>query len=167
MFSRMIALAAAAAITVFAFSSASHAQGAGRLLVNQLSGKCLDVPGISNYTPGTPLQLYDCETNGLDYSGKRSDQFWVFGFQGPIRNALSGLCIDISGTQPGALITVVACNPANPAQNWIVRQDGFIQNAATGKCIDVAGFPGVNKETPLLHSDCEVGNPQTDQRWRY
>lgn len=157
---------AAAAVIFISFTAAAQAQTAGRLIVNQISGKCLDVPGISNLTPGTPLQLYDCEVNGLDYSGKRSDQFWTFGPQGQIRNTLSGLCIDISGTQPGALITVAVCDPANPAQNWIIRPDGFIQNAATGKCIDVAGHPGVNTETPLLHSECEAGNPQTDQRWR-
>ena len=149
------------------FPATTQAQTTGRLIVNQLSGKCLDVPGISNQTPGTPLQLFDCEFNRTEIGGKPSDQFWVFGVQGPIRNTLSGMCIDIEGTHAGALLKIAICNAANPAQIWIVRQDGFIQNAATGKCIDVAGFPGVNAQTPLLHSDCEPGNPQTDQRWRY
>ena len=158
-------LIAIAAFAVLCMSAPTAAQ-AQRLIVNQLSGKCLDVPGISNFTPRTPLQLFDCEINGVDYSGKPSDQFWFFGVQGPIRNRLSGLCMDISGTHPGALITINVCNPANPAQLWIVRQDGFIQNQATGKCIDVAGYPGVATNTPLMHSDCEFGNPQTDQRWR-
>lgn len=166
MFRKIISVAAIAA-SCFAIINTAAAQQAGRLIVNQVSGKCLDVPGISNQTPGTPLQLFDCEYNRVDFSGKPSDQFWVFGLRGPIRNTLSGLCIDITGTQPGALLTIAACNPGNPAQVWVVRPDGFIQNAATGKCIDVQGFPGVANNTPLLHSDCEYGNPQTDQRWRY
>lgn len=166
MFQRMIALAAVAVLSML-FAAAAQAQVPPRLIVNQLSGKCLDVPGISNFTPGTPLQLFDCEANGVDFSGKRSDQFWVFTGQGQIVNGLSGLCIDITGTQPGANLVIAVCNPANTAQIWTVRPDGFIQNAATGKCIDVAGFPGVNTNTPVLHSDCEFGNPQTDQRWRY
>lgn len=156
----------AAVFSVLA-AAAAEAQPAGRLIVNQISGKCLDVPGISNLTPGTPLQIFDCEVNGVDFSGKASDQFWFFGVQGPIRNRLSGFCMDISGTHPGAQITIAVCNPGNPAQLWIVRQDGFIQNQATGKCVDVAGFPGVATGTPLLLSDCEFGHPQTDQRWRW
>lgn len=162
MFRRLLGVVAAAAISLFV-ADAAQAQ---RLIVNQLSGKCLDVPGISNFTPGTPLQLFDCETNGVDYSGKPSDQYWFFNQQGQIRNRLSGLCIDISGAHSGAQLTIAVCNPANPAQNWTFRQDGFIQNAATGKCIDVAGYPGVQTGTPLTHSDCEFGQPQTDQRWR-
>lgn len=159
---------AAAFAALCIMSAAAHAQGTGRLIINQLSGRCLDVPGVSNMTPGTPLQLYDCEYNGFEIGGKRSDQFWIFGQQGFIRNTLSSsFCVDITGTHNGALLQVQPCNGANPAQIWIFRPDGFIVNQVTGKCIDVAGFPGVNSQTPLLLSDCEFGNPQTDQRWRF
>ena len=166
MFSKVITVTAAAALSIMFVEGSAKAEMPGKLFVNEVSGKCLDVPGISNQTPGTPLQLYDCETNGFDYSGKHSDQFWVLMPQGQIRNTLSGMCIDISGTQPGAQIVVANCDPANPAQNWAVRQDGFLQNTATGKCIAVAPVPSLNNETPLLHSDCENGNSQTAQRWR-
>lgn len=166
MFSKVIAVTAAAALSVMFVAGSTQAQPAGRLLVNQLSGKCLDVPGISNQTPGTPLQLFDCETNGVDYSGKPSDQFWVYGLQGQIRNTLSGMCIDISGTDNGSLIQVEACDATNPAQNWIVRQDGFIQNQATGKCINVSGVAQTANQTPLALTDCEIGLAQTNQRWR-
>jgi hypothetical protein len=166
MFSKVITVAAAAAISVMFVVGSAQAQVPGKLIVNQLSGKCLDVPGISNFTPGTPLQLYDCETNGRDYSGKPSDQFWVLASDGRIRNTLSGMCIDISGTDSGSLILVQACNPANVAQNWVVRQDGFIQNQVTGKCINVAGAAATANETPLLLTDCELGLAQTNQRWR-
>jgi hypothetical protein len=156
-------IAGAFALLCLSLPTSAQAQ---RLIVNQLSGKCLDVPGISNMTPGTPLQLFDCEVNGVDFSGKPSDQFWFFGQQGPIRNRLAGMCMDITGTNPGAQITINVCNGANTAQFWNFRPDGYIQNQATGMCIDVAGFPGVQTGTPLLLSPCEFGNPQTDQRWR-
>lgn len=163
---RISLFAAAAAALCLSQIADAQAQPAPRLIVNQLSGKCLDVPGISNLTPGTPLQLWDCEVSGVEPNGKRSDQFWYADLQGPIRNALSGLCMDISGTHPGAQITVAVCNPANPAQIWTLQPDGFIRNVATGKCIDVVGYPGVVTGTPLQLFDCEVGHPQTDQRWR-
>jgi hypothetical protein len=166
MFSRVITVAAAAALSVMFVMGTTQAQPAGRLIVNQLSGKCLDVPGISNLTPGTPLQLFDCEHNGVDYSGKRSDQFWVFAPTGRIQNTLSGMCIDISGTDNGSLVQIQACDAANPAQNWTVRQDGFIQNVATGKCINVAGIAATANETPLQLTECETGLAQTNQRWR-
>lgn len=166
MFSKVIVVAASAAISVMLVAGSAKAEMPGKLFVNQVSGKCLDVPGISNQTPGTPLQLFDCETNGFDYSGKHSDQFWVLTQQGQIRNTLSAMCLDISGTQAGALITVALCDPTNTAQNWTVRQDGFIQNAATGKCIGVAPAPALTNQTPLVHGDCEFGSPQSVQVWR-
>lgn len=166
MLSKVITVTAAAALSIMFAVGTTKAETSGRLIVNQLSGKCLDVPGISNLTPGTPLQLFDCEHNGRDYSGKPSDQFWAFTPQGHIRNTLSGMCIDISGTDNGSLIQIQACDATNPAQNWIVRQDGFIQNQVTGKCINVTGVAATANETPLQLSECEIGLAQTNQRWR-
>lgn len=166
MFSKAIIIAASTAITVMLAAGSAKAEMPGKLFVNQVSGKCLDVPGLLNTTPGTPLQLYDCETNGFDYSGKHSDQFWVVTQQGQIRNTLSAMCLDISGAENGAQIVVAACEPGNTAQNWTIRPDGLIQNAGTGKCIGVAPVAAFNNETPLVHADCENGNPQTTQRWR-
>ncbi len=166
MFSKAITVTAAAALSVMFVIGSAKAQPAGRLIVNQLSGKCLDVPGISNFTPGTPLQLWDCEVSGREPNGKPSDQFWVFGPQGNIRNTLSGLCIDITSSNNATPLQIAACD-GRESQLWVVRQDGFIQNQITGKCIDVLGYPGVNTGTPLQLVDCEHANPQTDQRWRY
>jgi hypothetical protein len=166
MFTRMITVAAAAAISVMFVMGSVQAQVPGKLIVNQLSGKCLDVPGISNLTPGTPLQLFDCETSGFEIGGKKSDQFWVFSMKGQIQNTLSGMCIDIAGTENGSLVQIQACDTANVAQVWTVRDDGFIQNQATGKCINVAGIAATETGTPLQLSDCEIGLAQTDQRWR-
>lgn len=159
------AAAFVAALCLF-LPASGHAQTQGRIIINQLSTKCLDVPGTMNMNPGVRLQLWDCEFSGLEPGGKRSDQFWVFGAQGPIRNTLAGFCIDLTGPNNGDALQIQPCN-GSISQNWVFRPDGFIQNQANGKCIDVAGFPGVNTGTPLLASDCELGNPQTDQRWRY
>jgi hypothetical protein len=166
MFSKVITVAAAAALTVMFAVGTTQAQVPGKLIVNQLSGKCLDVPGISNLTPGTPLQLFDCETSGFEIGGKKSDQFWAFNMKGQIQNTLSGMCIDISGTETGSLVQIQACDTTNVAQIWTVREDGFIQNQATNKCINVAGVAATETGTPLQLSDCEIGLAQTDQRWR-
>lgn len=163
MFQRASILAAVLAIS---FAGSARAEDRGKLIINELSGKCLDVPGISNMTPGTPLQLYDCETSGFEVNGKESDQFWLVDQKGRIRNTLSGMCIDIAGTENDSLIQVEACDESNAAQVWIFHENGFIENEATGKCINVAGMPGKETNTPLLLSECEVGNSQTDQRWR-
>lgn len=161
----VIATALVSALSLFAPNS-SQAQTAGRIIINQLSTKCLDVPGTMNMNPGVRLQLWDCEFNGLEPGGKRSDQFWIFGAQGVIRNTLAGFCIDITGTNNGDDLQIRQCNNSS-SQVWSFRQDGFIQHLATGKCIDVSGAPGVNSGARLQLWDCEVGNPQTDQRWRY
>ncbi len=156
-------LFAAFAALCLVFAVPASAQTDGRLIVSQVSGKCLDVPGISNFTPGTPLQLWDCEVNGFEVGGKHSDQFWVFGAQGNIRNTLSGLCIDITGSNPGSHLQIMACD-GRQSQVWFVRPDGFIQNQATGKCIDVQGAPDTG--TPLQLIDCAFTQAQTQQRWR-
>jgi hypothetical protein len=159
---KSILIAAIAALGL-AFTAPASSETGGKLIVSEVSGKCLDVPGISNFTPGTPLQLWDCEVNGYEIGGKPSDQFWVFGQQGIIRNTLSGLCIDITGAVPGSQLQIAACN-GSVSQVWFVRPDGFIQNQATGKCIDVQGAP--NTGTPLQLIDCTFTQAQTLQRWR-
>lgn len=166
MISKVITVTAAAALSVMFVAGSVKAETPGKLIVNQLSGKCLDVPGISNRTAGTPLQLYDCEVSGFEVNGKESDQFWMIDAKGRIRNTLSGMCIDIAGTENDSLIQIEACDESNPAQVWVFQENGFIENEATGKCINVAGVSATATNTPLQLSECEVGNPQTDQRWR-
>ncbi len=117
-------LFAAIAALGLAFAVPASAQTDGRLIVSQVSGKCLDVPGISNFTPGTPLQLWDCETTGFEVGGKHSDQFWVFAAQGNIRNTLSGLCIDITGSNPGSHLQIMACD--GRAESGLVRASGRV-----------------------------------------
>lgn len=169
MFTRKTVFAASAALSMFAAigmsASASASQAPeGRLFTNPATNMCLDVPGITNRTPGTALQLFACETTGFEAEGDRSDQFWAFGARGQIRNTLSGLCIDIAGTEEGAALQVQVCN-AGPSQIWTVRQDGFIQNQATGMCIALGEDDNENGETPLQLASCELADPQSDQRF--
>ena len=71
-------------------------------IVNQLSGKCIDVAGAPGSANGAPLQLWDCERSGRNRdNGSPTDQKWVVTNQGFIRNKLSGKCIDVSGA-PGS-----------------------------------------------------------------
>lgn len=174
---RLFAIAVAALLVV----PAAEAQQQGRMIVNTLSGKCLDVSGAPGVNRGAPLILYDCERSGYNPNGTPSDQFWIFS-GGFIRNALSGKCIDVSGAPGvvnGARLQLWDCETSGRSSNgaltdqlWALRPDGFIVNQNSGKCIDVSGAPGVGNGAPVQLWDCENSgrNPNgsvTDQRWRY
>lgn len=73
----------------------------GGFIRNTLSGKCIDVAGVSGRGNGAPLQLWDCELSGRDLAnGSITDQRWTITDNGFIRNTLSGKCIDVAGA-PG------------------------------------------------------------------
>jgi len=166
---KIILLAAAAAIASL-LSATSHAQPRGKLIVNQLSGKCIDVSGAPGVANGAPLLLWDCERNGKNKdNGSNSDQFWERTQSGKIRNTLSGKCIDIKGRNNGDDLQLWDCDtPGRDSdQTFVFRSDGFIEHRATRKCIDVSGAPGRNNGARLQLWDCELNNPQTDQRWRF
>ncbi|HRF09426.1 MAG TPA: RICIN domain-containing protein [Xanthobacteraceae bacterium] len=166
---KIILLAAAAAIASL-LSATSYAQPRGKLIVNQLSGKCIDVSGAPGVANGAPLLLWDCERNGKNKdNGSNSDQFWERTQSGKIRNTLSGKCIDIKGRNNGDDLQLWDCDtPGRDSdQTFVFRSDGFIEHRATRKCIDVSGAPGRNNGARLQLWDCELNNPQTDQRWRF
>lgn len=78
----------------------------------QSLGKCLDSP--TGATAGAKAQLWDC-------SGA-TNQRWTFTSGGTIRNAQSGLCLDVSGnaTANGAAVILWTCtNSTN--QLWTRR----------------------------------------------
>jgi hypothetical protein len=171
------------ALSLLLIPVASLAQGAGVLLTNQSSGRCIDVigdPGIDN---GAGLQLWDCEWSGFSLTTNPTDQLWadpgsdigVF-----IQNTLSGRCIDVAGdpgADNGAPLRIWDCEWSGSSltgnqtdQVWVFRSDGFIQNSLSGRCIDVVGDPGIDNGAGLQLWDCEssglslAGNP-TDQTW--
>lgn len=75
-------------------------------------GKCLDSP--TGATAGAKAQLWDC-------SGA-TNQRWTFASGGTIRNAQSGLCLDVSGnaTANGTAVLLWTCT-GSPNQLWTRR----------------------------------------------
>ncbi|WP_426502368.1 extracellular catalytic domain type 1 short-chain-length polyhydroxyalkanoate depolymerase [Dactylosporangium sp. McL0621] len=73
-------------------------------------GKCLDAP--LNGTAGVKAQLWDC-------SGATNQQ-WTLGADGSIRNAQSGLCLDVSGagTANNTPVQLWTCTGA-ANQRWL------------------------------------------------
>jgi hypothetical protein len=53
------------------------------------------------------------------------------------------------------------------SQGALAQQaDGkLINNLLSAKCLDVSGYPGTENGTPLVLYDCEMSDPNTDQRW--
>jgi hypothetical protein len=75
----------------------------------QVLGKCLNVP--TGAAAGTRVQIQDC--NG------GANQQWTLNSNGTIRNAQSGLCLDVNGasTANGSAVVVWSCHDgAN--QRW-------------------------------------------------
>jgi hypothetical protein len=106
-------------------------KNAGASLTNTRSGRCLDVKGGST-TPGTAVQLYDC--NGT------SSQMWK-ATNGELRVFSSTRCLDISGgaIKSGTLIQSYTCNGTS-SQKWKVYADGTVRpTVATALCLDAVG----------------------------
>jgi poly(3-hydroxybutyrate) depolymerase len=72
----------------------------------QVTGKCLDVP--ANSGSGTRARIWDC-TGG-------DNQKWNVA-NGTITNVQSGLCLNSTGNNNGAGVTVATCN-SSAAQRW-------------------------------------------------
>ena len=155
--------------------------GGGRFIVNNLSGKCIDVSGAPGTANGSELILWPCETSGRSTNGAETDHRWQMLPNGLIRNKLSGKCIDVQGqpgTVDGSRLQISTCetsglspNGAQSDQQWQMLPNGLIRNKASGKCIDVSGEPGTADGTRLLLWPCEASGhspsgAQTDQVWR-
>ena len=66
---------------------------------NRKSEKCIDVKGSSAAQNGDQLQLWDCETSGVNRdNNSATDQKWALGTDGFIRNRKSEKCIDVKGS---------------------------------------------------------------------
>ncbi|EDV26796.1 uncharacterized protein TRIADDRAFT_22976 [Trichoplax adhaerens] len=69
---------------------------------------CLDV---SDYNPGTKVQLYECH-------GMKGNQLWMHEKDGPIRHGTSGMCLDRgSGGNP-----IIAVCDGGESQKWIFEK---------------------------------------------
>lgn len=154
---------------------ASEASAQGKFIVNQLSGKCIDVAGAPGIKNGAPIILYACEFSGRNPNGSPTDQQWEFLPQGFIRNTLSKGCIDVPGapgTKAGTPLILYDCelsgrnpNGSQTDQQWQLTREGLIRHKLSGLCIDVAGNPGSANGARLQLAQCEVAGGPSDQYW--
>ena len=166
----------AAALSMAGLFCAGESSAQGRFIVNQLSGKCIDVSGAPGMKNGAPLILYSCEFSGRNPNGSPTDQMWEVLPQGFIRNTLSGKCIDVPGApgiKAGTALILYDCelsgrnpNGSTTDQQWQFTKEGLIRHKLSGLCLDVKGAPASNNGARLQLAACEVAGGPSDQYWR-
>ncbi len=166
----------AAALSMAGVFCAGEASAQGKFIVNQLSGKCLDVAGAPGVKNGSPLTLYACEFSGKNPNGTPTDQRWEVLPQGFIRNTLSNKCIDVPGApgiKAGTPLILYDCelsgrnpNGSTTDQQWQFTPEGLIRHRLSGLCIDVRGAAATADGTRLQLATCEVAGGPSDQYWR-
>ncbi|WP_436532489.1 LamG-like jellyroll fold domain-containing protein [Actinoplanes sp. HUAS TT8] len=106
------------------------------------SGRCLD-SGAS--TPGTKLQLWDC--NGT------SPQTWSLSSTGQIKYTLDGVtrCIQESQSEPASKVLIQDCSTA-AAQKWRLTGDGRIVSQESGMCLHPDSAGTVNGTVLLVYT---------------
>ena len=105
----------------------------GQSLVGQASGRCVDVPGFST-TPGTALDLWDCNGGGNQAWNLTADQqLTIYG----------NLCLQAGTdgiTSAAGDQAVIADCTGTAVQRWSANSDGTITPAAAPTlCLDAAG----------------------------
>lgn len=127
----------------------------GQPLIDQASGRCVDVPGFST-TPGTSLDLWDCNGGGNQSWNPTADgELTVYG----------DLCMqagtDGATVAAGAAVIIASCTGAD-VQAWNTEADGTITSAADPSlCLDAAGG-GTGNGTKV---DVWYCNGQANQVW--
>jgi hypothetical protein len=114
-----------------------------------LGGKCIDNNGAVNGN-GNHIQIYDC--NGT------VAQVWTWQSNGTLQ--VMGQCLQVTGTNSGALAELWDCNGSS-TEVWRSSRRGSIINAASGLCLEVPGS-NTNNGTQLDIAGC---NRQSNQRW--
>jgi endo-1,4-beta-xylanase len=131
-----------------ATSSPPPNNGTAKRIVGAQSGKCIDVPNVSQ-TNGTRVQLYTCHGNSNQlWTLTSSRQLTVYGTR----------CLDAAGSGNGAAVQIYACS-GQSNQQWNVNSNGTITSAQSGRCLDVWGT-GNGQQVQLY--DC---NGQANQRF--
>lgn len=151
-----------------------------KLLANQTTGMCADIPGFGRGTLGdAPVNQFPC--NGSE----KDNQLWninvVHPGKGPkgsslvhIVNAKDGYCMDLPGSgghSPGTKVWQAQCNGnLDDNQLWWVNTTSYgtvlIHNLASNNhCLRVNGDAPKKKDVQLTIGDC-VKSKDTDWRLR-
>ncbi|TDC17834.1 poly(3-hydroxybutyrate) depolymerase [Actinomadura bangladeshensis] len=119
-------------------------------LVNAGSGRCLDVPGLSQ-TNGTQVELWDC--NG------GSNQQWALTSSKELQ-VYGSKCLDAyaNGTSPGTKVIIWDCH-GGANQQWNVNADGTVTGVQSGLCLDPTGSGAANGTLVQLGT-CSGGDSQ-------
>ncbi len=122
-------------------------------IVNQNSGKCLDVPGGST-ADQVKVQQFTCNGGG--------NQHWQLRTTEEIVNTNSGKCLDVpsGSTADQVALQQFACNGGSN-QKWQLRTTGEIVNTNSGKCVDVPNGSTAD-QVVVQQFTCNGGN---NQKW--
>ncbi len=136
----LIALAALQSTSIAAAATSSDTLPAGRyVIVNALSGKCVDVAGASTANGGN-IQQASCNSNLAQVFDVSQPSAGVY----MIRNVASGKVVDVASASlaDGANVQQWADNGSNAQRFRAKRSMGnryTLSNVNSGKCLDVAG----------------------------
>jgi len=148
-------------------STREHAAGvststlpAGRyVLVNALSGKCVDVAGAS-VADGGNIQQATCNTNLAQVFDVSQTVSGIY----KLKNVGSGKAVDVSGssTADGANVQQWNDNGTNAQRFRVTRTQGnryVLTNVNSGKCVDVANA-SLNDGANIQQWSCNNGGAQ-------
>ncbi|WP_331764594.1 ricin-type beta-trefoil lectin domain protein [Streptomyces anthocyanicus] len=133
-------------------------QGAEGGLVNDLSGRCLDVKDTSSEV-GAVLWLWNCgpvtPAKVWQLPGQDDPSGRIAGY--------GGKCVDLAGsgstTAPGTRVQLNTCGTGT-SQRWTPAADGTVR--VLGACMSVLGGDTADG-TPVVLAACDGS---TDQQWR-
>jgi hypothetical protein len=122
-------------------------------IVNQHSGKCMDVAGAST-ADQAKVQQFHC------HNGK--NQIWILERNGEIVSLNSGKCLDVpSGSlDDSVLLQQFTCH-GGTNQLWRATPRGEVINVNSGKCLDLPSGD-VADQVQLQQYRCNYG---TNQQW--
>lgn len=140
--------------TIYKLSAVTTPSGTATPLVDNNSGKCIDVPGAS-HTVGTAVTIYSC-------NGGVNQQFTspATGATGELR-VYNAMCLAPANGQMGngSMVVIATCDGTS-GQRW-TRTAASEFRGSDGRCLDVLGRFTADG-TKLLSWDC-TGGP--NERW--
>ncbi len=138
-----------------AASSSSQPFESFLAIVNQHSGKCLDVVDASS-ADQAKVQQFHCHLG--------SNQRWTFNQNGEIINQQSGKCLDVvdASSADQAKVQQFHCH-GGANQLWRVMQGGEILNQNSGKCLDIPNSDTAD-QVQLQQYTCHQGS---NQQWLF